>query len=244
MSINRLASAIRNRALYYRDYLTFRLRSNSDRFVLRWKDRHPCLADKTPKTAFDRHYVYHTAWAARILASQNVVEHVDISSYIYFATLVSAFIPVRFYDYRPPAIQLDNLVIGHVDLTALPFADNSISSLSCMHVIEHIGLGRYGDIIAPDADLAAMSELARVLSPDGNLLFVVPVGQPRIAFNAHRIYSYQQIIRQFDNLELLEFSLIPDDPTEGLIVNASSELADRQAYGCGCFWFRKSRGPR
>jgi hypothetical protein len=110
-----------------------------------------------------------------------------------------------------------------------------------MHVVEHIGLGRYGDTISPDGDLVAMNELSRVLAVNGDLLFVVPLGQPKVVFNAHRIYSYQQIIDCFRALELVEFALIPDNPAQGgLITNASHDLADSQEYGCGCFWFKKA----
>jgi Caenorhabditis protein of unknown function, DUF268. len=110
-----------------------------------------------------------------------------------------------------------------------------------MHVIEHIGLGRYGDPLDPDGDLKAISELQRVLAPEGDLLFVVPIGKPMIVFNAHRIYSYEQIAEYFSGFELKEFALIPDNPSEGgLIHDATKEQADSQTYGCGCFWFKKS----
>lgn len=185
---------------------------------------------------FDRHYIYHTAWAARVLARLRPKKHVDISSLTYFNTLVSAFVPIDFYDYRPVYIGLADLQIKCADLTALPFADSSIPSLSCMHVVEHIGLGRYGDALDSEGDLKAIRELKRVLA--GDLLFVVPVGgQPKVIFNLHRIYSYEQIIGYFKELKLVEFALIPD--TGGFIEQATKELADGQNYGCGCFWFRK-----
>lgn len=109
-----------------------------------------------------------------------------------------------------------------------------------MHVVEHIGLGRYGDPLDYNGDLKAINELIRVLQPGGNLLFVVPIGAPVIMFNAHRIYSYSQIISYFDQLDLKEFSLIPDNGAEvGIIENASEDLANKQRYACGCFWFKK-----
>jgi SAM-dependent methyltransferase len=185
--------------------------------------------------------VYHPAWAARILSQTKPIEHIDISSLLHFCTLVSAFIAVRFYDYRPADLSLSNLVSEHADLTDLPFESDSVASISCIHTVEHIGLGRYGDTINPDGDLEAMRELERVLAPGGSLLFVVPIGKPKIVFNAHRIYSYAQITHCFSSLELLQFALIPDDPKAGgLQENASQEMADAQSYGCGCFWFRKS----
>jgi SAM-dependent methyltransferase len=154
--------------------------------------------------------------------------------------VVSAFIPVKFYDYRPVDLQLNQLSTEYADLTSLPFEDESIQSISCMHVVEHVGFGRYGDTLDPDGDLRAMGELQRVLADGGSLLFVVPVGRPRIMFNAHRIYSYEQILRYFSEIHLEEFALIPDrSDSRGIIYDASQELADAQDYGCGCFWFKK-----
>src|SRR5881409_2227893 len=93
------------------------------RFDLRWSERLPCLDDRTATTPFDRHYVYHAAWAARALADTRPERHVDISSTLFFCGIVSAFVPVDFYDYRPADLHLDNLVSGRADLLSLPFAD-------------------------------------------------------------------------------------------------------------------------
>lgn len=111
-----------------------------------------------------------------------------------------------------------------------------------MHTVEHVGLGRYGDALDYDGDLVAMRELQRVLAPGGSLLFVVPVGKPQVLFNAHRIYSYSQIVETFDQLRLVEFSLIPDRDQAGrigIVKDATEELVNQQHYGCGCFWFKK-----
>jgi SAM-dependent methyltransferase len=209
-------------------------------FSLRWDERKPCLDDRTLACGFDRHYIYHTAWAARILAHSRPESHVDISSTLYFSAILSAFMPVEYYEYRPVNVELGNLKTGTADLQRLPFSDASITSLSCMHVIEHVGLGRYGDPIDPDADLKAMAELRRVLSPRGSLLFVVPVGQPRIVFNAHRIYSVPQVCEAMCGLHLQEFALIPDGRfNKGLMIDPPPQFVAEQNYGCGCFWFRK-----
>src|SRR5215471_14523587 len=95
--------------------------------------------------------------------------HVDISSIVNFSAIVSAFIPVDFYEYRPASVTLSNFHSGKADLLRLPFSDMSLGSVSCMHVIEHIGLGRYGEALDPDGHLKAIRELVRVLAAGGNL---------------------------------------------------------------------------
>jgi SAM-dependent methyltransferase len=215
-----------------------RFKASSDkRFSVNFADMYPCTKDKLPSTPFDQHYTYHPAWAARILAKNKPEQHIDISSILSFSTIVSAFVPVKFYDYRPAKLTLSGYESDFADLTQLPFADNSIESLSCMHTVEHIGLGRYGDPLDPQGDIKAINELKRVLRPGGTLLFVTPVGKPKIEFNAHRVYSFEQIITAFSPLHLQEFSLIPD--AGGLIENADPALVAAQQYGCGCFWFKK-----
>jgi Caenorhabditis protein of unknown function, DUF268. len=212
------------------------------RFNISYKNWYPCLDDDTGNTGFDAHYIFHTAWAARILKNKKPIKHIDISSSLYFCSIISAFIPIDFYDYRPATLNLNGLNSKQGDLLNLPFKDNSINSLSCMHVVEHIGLGRYGDKLDPEGDIRAINELKRVLSPSGDLLFVVPIcGFPRICFNAHRIYSYNQIISLFSELKLIDFSLVSLQPNKApeLIHNASKEYADKEIYGCGCFWFLK-----
>jgi hypothetical protein len=224
-----------------RDWREFKSKSFSSRFTVSRKDRRFYYFDTTITTDFDHHYIYHPAWAARIIAKSKPDFHIDISSSLYFCTMISAFIPVKFYDYRPAKIYLSNLTSDHVDITALPFEDDSIQSLSCMHTVEHIGLGRYGDPIDPNGDLKAIAELKRVLSLGGNLLFVVPVGKDaKIMFNAHRIYTYNQIITFFKDFELVEYALITDNPMlNDFIENADQKLTEQCTYGCGCFWFMK-----
>lgn len=211
------------------------------RFIPLWENRYPCLYDKTAGTNFDAHYIYHPAWAARVIAKVKPKLHVDISSKLYFATMLSAFVPVDFYDYRPANIKnLSGLASKQADLMSLPFKNDSVESISCMHTIEHIGLGRYGDPFDPEGDLKAVRELKRVTKKGGTLLFVTPVGKPKLMFNAHRIYSFEQILDYFEGFDLAEFALVTDTPEkDGLVLNANKDLADKQSYGCGCFWFTK-----
>lgn len=214
------------------------LLEDGGRFLCRWKFRLPCLDDATEQTSFDHHYVYHPAWAARILAKNKPACHYDIGSSLAFVSLVSAFFSVKFFDYRPAPLTLSGLSCGHADLLSLPFEDASIGSLSCMHVVEHVGLERYGDAFDPQGDIKAMSELIRVLKPGGALLFVVPLGERAIIqYNAHRIYTYTQVISFFSSLNLKSFAFIKDNGA--FIEHASCNDTTGQRYGCGCFYFTK-----
>jgi hypothetical protein len=101
-------------------------------------------------------------------------------------------------------------------------------------------MGRYGEPVDYDGDIKAAHELSRVLAPNGTFIFVTPVGQSRIEFNAHRIYSYEQVLALFPDLTLTEFSLVPDDYHDtGVIENADPALVSKQRYACGCFVFTK-----
>lgn len=209
----------------------------NQRFELKWQNRFPCLTDNTAETPIDFHYIYHPAWAARKLAKIKPAFHVDISSKLDFSTIVSAFVPVKFYDYRPANLSLNNLESAKGDLMNLPFENDYLDSISCMHTIEHVGLGRYGDKIDYEGDLKAIKELIRVTKQNGNIIFVTPVGHPCILFNAHRIYSFEQISSYFTGCTLVEFSLITD--SNEFIIDAPISLVADQKYGCGCFWFKK-----
>ncbi|MCX2431349.1 DUF268 domain-containing protein [Pedobacter sp. GR22-10] len=156
---------------------------------------------------------------------------------MHFCSIISAFIPVEFYDYRPADLNLSNLLSQKADLTQLFFESNSIECLSCMHTIEHIGLGRYGDPIDPDGDLKAINEIKRVVKKGGSILFVIPVGKSKIMFNAHRIYDPKMILDYFSGFELRKFSLVTDQ--NDFIDQAEITEGAAQTYGCGCFWFIK-----
>lgn len=222
---------------FNKEYFEF-IKKNDGRFTVDEKDFLRCLDDNTEYTGFDAHYIYHPAWAARVVKKISPKFHIDISSTLHFCSILSAFIDVKFYDYRPAILNLDNLKSERIDLTNIFFEDNSQYCVSCMHTIEHIGLGRYGNPIDPNADIKAINELKRIIKPDGHLLIVVPIGKPKIMFNAHRIYSYEMIINLMNGFNLKEFSMVYDN--QDFKTNANPKDVENQNYGCGCFWFIKN----
>ena len=195
----------------------YSLLNNTERFKIEDKNNWYIFNENTTSLDVEPYYTYHPAWAARCLAKINPEKHIDFSSTRNLSLIASAFINIEFYDYRPLEVyNLPDLYLGKADITKLNFEDNSINSLSCMHVVEHIGLGRYGDEIDPNGDIKAINELKRVTAKNGDLLFVVPVGKPRVQFNAHRIYSYEMIIEYFNGFELIDYCLIPDNANKNI----------------------------
>jgi len=134
-------------------------------------------------------------------------------------------------------VQLENFESKKGSILELPFEDDSVQSISCLHVAEHVGLGRYGDDLDPGGTEKATRELARVLARGGNLYFSVPLGKPRVCFNAHRILPPQQVLNYFRDLRLVGFAAVDDSGMfrEGI---TPSELQNA-SYACGLFHFSK-----
>lgn len=201
-------------------------------------DSFPCLHDRTKTTPFDAHYFYQGAWLGRRLREANFSgRHVDVGSSIMSISVLSAFVETIFVDYRPLQVHLDNLRCIAGDISALPFATNSVESVSCLHVIEHIGLGRYGDPLDPLGHIKAASELQRIVKPDGVLYITTPVGNERICFNGHRIFDPTSFCSMFPEMKLTSFSFVDDC----LDFHTDRRLEDASIfdYGCGFFEFRK-----
>lgn len=207
--------------------------------AMRWQDSYPCLTDWTPATPFDPHYFYQASWAARKLAESKPTWHVDIGSSVIMIGVTSAITPTVFVDYRPFRAQITGLTTMGGDLLALPFANNSVHSLSCLHVIEHVGLGRYGDPIDPQGSIKAAHELVRILAPGGRLIFSTPVGRERIQFNAHRVFAPETVLKMFDGLGLGDYAMVDDQGVFHLHIHPAEVQVSSWEYGCGMFDFVK-----
>lgn len=200
-------------------------------------DFQPCLGDWSPYTPFDPHYFYQGAWLGDKVRESGVQKHVDVGSSVLTLSVLRAWVDIVFVDYRPLMATLPRLSTVAGDILQLPFQENAIRSLSCLHVIEHIGLGRYGDPIDPEGSIKAASELQRVLQPGGRLFLSLPIGRERVCFNAHRVHAPESVVTMFSQLRLVEFSYVGDDGK--LKSNQSLSVAGELLYGCGLFVFEK-----
>jgi Caenorhabditis protein of unknown function, DUF268 len=221
---------------YVADWLAFRRQHGS--WPVKVADSYPCLADRLPATPFDPHYFYQGNWLARRLANAKPARHVDVGSSVLMIGVLSAHVPTVFVDYRPLVVKQSGLSCLAADINRLPFVDRSVQSLSCLHVIEHIGLGRYGDAINVEGARLAASELQRVVGKGGTLYLSTPVGRERVCFNAHRVFAPTTILSWFSDLKLISFSYVSDEGQ--LVENAPASSAADLDYGCGFFEFRRA----
>lgn len=220
---------------FIRDYYAFK--SQAPSAPARFIDTFPCLGDRTSHTPFDPHYFFQGAWLARRLAVTRPVRHIDVGSSVVMLSTLSAEVDTLFIDYRPLDAHLEGLTPIAGSILALPLRTGSTASLSCLHVIEHIGLGRYGDAIDSKGSAKAARELQRVLMPGGMLFLSTPVGRARVCFNAHRVFAPASIPAMLPELELVEFSFVDD--AGRFLQNQPLASAKDNEYGCGMYLFRK-----
>jgi SAM-dependent methyltransferase len=160
---------------------------------------YPCLYDDTLGTDIEPIYYYQDAWAFEHIVKDRPASHVDIGSHHKFVALLSKVLPVTMIDIRPPSCRLDSLQFQEGSILALPFETGSLMSVSSICVIEHIGLGRYGDPIDVEGTVKASKELMRVLAPGGKLYISVPIASVnKTHFNAHRAFTETYIAQLFE----------------------------------------------
>jgi SAM-dependent methyltransferase len=231
----KMASAFSAYGRYASGWFRYRRMPGAEK--MRFIDTAPQLGDLMSLTPVPRHYFHQNLWAFRKIHESGVADHVDVGSSITFVGFLTAICRTTFVDIRPLIVELPNYLSVEGSILALPFPANSVASLSCLHVAEHIGLGRYGDPLDPFGTRKACNELARILAPGGSLYFSCPIGVPRLCFNAHRIHDSRMILEYFAGLRLVELSGIDD--ANSFVPYIDREILDRSNYACGLFRFTK-----
>lgn len=220
---------------FFRDYRRYHHTNTNSHFVLRTKDLYPRLFDDTHGTPIDPVYFYQDTWCAGKIFAGMPEHHYDIGSEAEFIGIVSQFVPTTMVDIRPLPVTLPNLSFVEGDITHLPFADASIASLSSICVIEHIGLGRYGDPLDPFGSEKALVEMIRVLAPGGSLYISVPIdSENKVYFNAHRAFTPDYIFKLCRPLTLREERYVYGNRME-------AAYDPKKGFGTGLYHFTKPR---
>jgi SAM-dependent methyltransferase len=231
LRILQAAAVIPGAAHFVRDRRAYRALPGAE--PLRLRDTFPKLGDRLSMSPYDSHYLFQDTWAAQRVAEYKPARHVDVGSRVDYVCFLTAVTQVAFVDIRPLRANIEGLEPIEGSLLELPFEDRSLESVSCLHVVEHIGLGRYGDPLDPLGSRKAIAELQRVVAPGGHLLFSTPVGRPRVCFNAHRVHDPGELRALFPELDLVEFAGVDDEGTFRRH-RELDELAG-QSYSCGMY---------
>lgn len=237
IKVIRFPRTIINYFIFFVDYMKYKKRSKENVSFL---NIYPCLHDKNSQSQSGKgEYFYQDVWAVREIVKSGVKKHIDIGSRIDgFAAFLSCFINVDYIDIRKPECKLKNFNEIEGSILSLPYDDSAIESLSSLHVLEHIGLGRYGDPIDPNGTEKAVKEMSRVLKKGGKLYIGVPCGTARVEYNANRVFDPDKIVGLFnnENLELINFSIVKNNT---LIEECSLNDFKGTWYYLGMFVFTK-----
>ncbi|MEM6468418.1 MAG: DUF268 domain-containing protein [Planctomycetota bacterium] len=191
----------------------------------------PCIMDRTSSTRIEPIYYFQDAWAFERIVKLAPTRHVDVGSHHKLVALLSKLYETTMVDIRPLSLTLPSLKFVEGSILDMPFEDESCESVSSICVIEHIGLGRYGDPIDTEGSVNAIRELIRILSPGGHLFVSVPIDDvDRNYFNAHRAFKESTFIELCKPLELVD---------KAYIFGTEFLTSPKTGFGTGCFEFVK-----
>ncbi len=204
----------------------------------------PCLSDKWQNAGtLDKHYFLQDIYVSTKIYNENPKRHIDVGSRIDgFIAQLSVFRKIDIIDIRPLELKIPNVSYIQADISSVNFKQTKCDSVSCLHTIEHIGLGRYNDPIGINLWEIAFDNIWSMVENDGLLYFSTPIGKQRIVFNAHRVFKPSTIINRISNGKLVEFSYINDQGefNEGPLTTSEIDyLAEKFSYGLGIFIFKK-----
>ena len=210
---------------------------------------HPCLGEDSEGSGLaSGHYFHQDLLVARRIFQDRPRRHVDVGSRVDgFVAHLACFRRVEVVDIRPLTSAIPNITTIQADVMAPLPADlvESCDSVSCLHALEHFGLGRYGDPIDYDGHLLGLESLYSMLAPGGKLYLSVPIGPQRIEFNAHRVFSVGYLLGRLEpRYRVDRFSYVDDSGDLHEDVSLTEEDIREDfgcSYGCGIFELTKLR---
>jgi hypothetical protein len=209
---------------------------------------HPVIGEASePAGGASGHYFHQDLIVAREIYRRKPRRHIDVGSSVYgFVSHVAAFRSIEVLDVRPLGkTPHDSIVFTQADLMHLPSGYEEVcDSVSCLHALEHFGLGRYGDPIDPFGHIKGFVNLSRMLELNGALYLGIPIGDhSSVCFNAHRIFMPSEPLSWTNGeLSLQAFHYVDDEGS--LHLNARPDRVNKLSYGCGIYIFRKTSAQK
>jgi len=243
----RFFRSIRGVPAYVRDYLVFRrLHDGKIEF-------NPCLQDRYEEGGTTKsEYFWQDLIVARWIHDARPEKHVDVGSRVDgFVAHVACFRQIEVLDIRPISTPIPGVVFKQADLMSreslpkvLGAGVGYCDSLSCLHALEHFGLGRYGDPIDPLGHERGIANLAQLVQLGGTFYLSTPIGQERVEFNANRVFDPRSIVCCAEAAGMTLQKLIVITPANGPQESAVDSVAlaelALQRYQLGLFIFSKT----
>jgi len=206
---------------------------------------YPCLEDRYQTSGeASGHYYHQDLLVASKIHGHKPLRHVDIGSSMNFVAHVASFREIEVLDIREQRSSFENIRFRRLDLMDRNFdLIDYCDSVSCLHVLEHFGLGRYGDRVDYDGHLLGWENIYKILQKGGKFYFSVPIGEQRIEFNAHRVFSVKYLLELIARKYHIDsFSYVNDEGN----LKQDAELTEEAIrtnfkcnYGCGIFELTK-----
>lgn len=205
----KMINTLRGVPLYLHDLRLLRNQQKISNLPFRFGKPCPCIGDRFLERGVARgHYFHQDLWVARRVFMNKPQLHVDVGSRVDgFVAHVASFRQIEIFDIRPLTTKIPNIkfkcadLMGVIDASLIDYCD----SLSCLHALEHFGLGRYGDTIKISGYLNGLNNLYRILKKGGKFYASVPIGPQRIEFNGHRAFSVKYLLELFDGKYNLDY---------------------------------------
>jgi SAM-dependent methyltransferase len=225
---------------FWRDYRELRRQQKRSAVLFPFGELYPCLDDRSSNAGTAKgHYFHQDLLVARRIFANGPRLHVDVGSRVDgFVAHVASFREIEVFDVRPLAATIPNVRFRQADLMAPfdPALGGYCDSLSCLHALEHFGLGRYGDPVDFEGHLKGLANMKRVVAVGGKLYLSVPIGPQRIEFNAHRVFAVDYLLSLVQDFRVDAFSFVDDkgDLHENVVLEPNAVAANFGCrYGCG-----------
>jgi hypothetical protein len=206
----------------------------------------PCMHDRKEEGgAASGEYFWQDLYIARKIFQARPEKHVDIGSrFDGFVSHVASYREIEVIDIRPIQATIPGVTFRRMNMMSGGHQlQDYCDSVSCLHALEHFGLGRYGDPLDVDGHIKGLQNLVQLLKVYGRLYLSVPVGLERVEFNANRVLCPENLLQMAETMGLSLDSLGWIAPGGG-IAESTDPRADilrlkKMHYALGIFIFTK-----
>ena len=186
-------------------------------------------------------YFYQDLLVASYIFKNKPIKHVDIGSRIDgFIANVATFRKIEVFDLRKNKLKFKNIEFQILNLNKIKKKYYKYTdSISCLHTIEHFGLGRYGDEIDPDSYKKGFNNLIKILKKNGILYVSFPIANVnKTFFNLERRFEPKDILKWSNKIKLLNFDYIDEKQNLHLKIDLFN-FNKKINKGCGIYTFKK-----